>query len=103
MTVRKALKSYLFRAHPGVAARAAEAWDELSTLGARKLSMRQALRYLWFGMCPLVARRFTYYGTKVYFPRASVTFRRACEEGVYEPDVTPWLCRLAQAGTTFLD
>src|SRR2546426_12926 len=48
--------------------------------------------------------RFTYYRTRVYFPKGSTIFRWSCEQGgIYEPEVTAWLCRLAQPGKTFVD
>src|ERR1043165_8900521 len=67
------------------------------------MTVPQATKYLRFGMCPGLAGRFSYFGTRVYFPKGSVIFRRTCETGVYEPEVTGWLCRLAQSGKLFID
>jgi len=63
----------------------------------------QAARYLLYGMCPVVGGKFTYDGTRVYFPRGSAIFRRSCEQRTYEPDVTACLCRLVQPGSWFID
>jgi FkbM family methyltransferase len=48
------------------------------------VKLRRALRRWLYGRCPGVSGRFPYYGTTVYFPRGSLIFELACEQGVYE-------------------
>src|SRR5262249_225592 len=47
--------------------------------------------------------KFHYYGSRIFFPTGSVIFRRLCDQGTYEPEVTKWLCRLATPGKLFID
>jgi FkbM family methyltransferase len=64
---------------------------------------RGLVKMLLFGKTPFLRGRFRYYGEVVYFPPSSHIFERACEEGVYERDVTNLILALAEAGTTYFD
>lgn len=61
-----------------------------------------AKRWL-FGAAPFFRGRFRYYDQVVYFPLGSHIFERACEEGIYERDVTNFILALAKQGTTYFD
>ena len=45
---------------------------------------RAWLKRLLYGSCPGFAGSFPYYGVRTYFPRHSVVFCLACEQGIYE-------------------
>jgi FkbM family methyltransferase len=67
------------------------------------MSVKAAIKYVMFGLCPGLRGKFVYFGARVYFPKASRIFRSACETQIYEPEVTAWLCRLAQPNQLFVD
>lgn len=46
---------------------------------------------------------FPYFGVRVYFPRRSVAFRDACEQGIYEAENVHLLQCLCRAGTFMFD
>ena len=48
------------------------------------MKIRRYIKKLIYGKLPLVSGAFRYYGTKVYFPRSSLIFKMACEQGIYE-------------------
>ena len=103
MTIRKAIKAGLFSVSPRLGMKCEEVWDAFTTVVRVRMTVRAASKYIIFGICPGLAGRFSYFGTRVYFPNASAVFRLACEKGIYEPDVTGWLCRLAQPSHLFID
>ena len=48
--------------------------------------IRKRLKYWLCGKCPGFAGTFPYYGTQVYFPKDSISFRAVCEQGIFEAD-----------------
>jgi FkbM family methyltransferase len=56
---------------------------------------RQFLKRFIFGSCPGFRGRFSYFGQKVYFPKESIIFKLACQQGVYEHDNVKLLAGLA--------
>jgi FkbM family methyltransferase len=50
------------------------------------MKFKRWLKKIWFGNLPEGFRAFPYFGTRVHFPRNSVMFHVACEEGIYEWD-----------------
>jgi len=46
---------------------------------------------------------FRYWGARVYFPRGSEVFLRACREGTYEVENVRAICAAARADTWFVD
>jgi FkbM family methyltransferase len=46
---------------------------------------------------------FTYYGTRVFLPPDSLTFRQACEEGIYEHASVRLLTALVNPNSTYFD
>ena len=67
------------------------------------MRVRGLAKRLLFGTAPFFRGRFRYYGQVVYFPLGSSTFERACEEGIYEREVTNLILALAKPGTTYFD
>jgi FkbM family methyltransferase len=63
---------------------------------------RTAKRWL-YGYTPGFAGRFPYFGCQVYFPRGSILFRAACEQGIFEADNVTLLCGLAEPESTLFD
>jgi FkbM family methyltransferase len=46
---------------------------------------------------------FPYFGSRVFFPRNSLIFRLACDQGVYEPDVVRFVNQFVTPGSVYLD
>jgi FkbM family methyltransferase len=67
------------------------------------MRLRGLAKRLLFGTTPFFRGRFRYYGQLVYFPLGSSTFGCACEQGVYEREVTNLILALAKPGTTYFD
>jgi FkbM family methyltransferase len=65
--------------------------------------LRSRIKKWIFGRCPLVGGSFRYYGTKVYFPKKSLVFDMACDQGVYECDNIKTLISLIRPNTTYFD
>jgi FkbM family methyltransferase len=65
--------------------------------------VRGVAKRLVFGSVPYMRGRFPYYGHMVHFPLGSITFARACAEGIYERDTTCLILALAEPGTTYFD
>jgi len=103
MAVRRAIRDTLLDAFPSFGAQFVRFWEAVAPVVNRRMTLRAATKYLLWGLCPGLAGKFKYFGTRVYFPKGSAIFRIACEKGVYEPDVTDWLCRLVRPGTLFID
>jgi FkbM family methyltransferase len=67
------------------------------------MKLRRIIKKWLFGYCPGLAGSFRYFGTRVYFPRGSLSFSAACEQGIYEADVVWLLEALVRPETTVLD
>ena len=65
--------------------------------------IRKRLKYWLYGNCPGFAGSFPYYGTKVHFPKNSISFRAACEQGIFEADNVRLLQSLVKPNTTYFD
>jgi FkbM family methyltransferase len=67
------------------------------------MRLRGFAKKLLFGSAPCLRGRFPYYGYTVYFPPGSITFERACADGIYERNTTNLILALAEPGTTYFD
>lgn len=67
------------------------------------MTVRGVAKRLVFGSLPYMRGRFPYYGHTVHFPLGSITFERACAEGIYERDTTGLILALAEPETTYFD
>src|SRR3954468_2666185 len=67
------------------------------------MSLRKRLKVLAYGSTPGVRGAFPYFGCKVYFPRGSIAFLAACDQGVYEAQNVRLINSLIRPGSTFLD
>jgi FkbM family methyltransferase len=56
---------------------------------------RVRLKHWLHEHCPGIAGRFRYFGVRVFFPKNSLIFRMACEQGIYEKDEARLLGALA--------
>src|SRR5437667_387294 len=65
--------------------------------------VRKRLKYWFYGSFPGVAGSFPYYGTRVRFPKGSLGFRAACEQGIFEADNIRFLQTLVKPNTTYFD
>lgn len=64
---------------------------------------RGIAKRLVYGSVPFVRGKFPYYGHTVYFPRGSVIFEMACEEGIYESPTLRLILALTEPETTYFD
>jgi len=64
---------------------------------------RGLAKRLLFGTAPFFRGRFRYYDHVVHFPLGSHIFERACDEGIYEREVTNLILALAEPGTAYFD
>ena len=64
---------------------------------------RAQLKALVYGSAPGIRGQFPYFGTKVHFPRGSLAFRAACEQGIYESEVLRLIEAFARPGTWYFD
>ncbi len=67
------------------------------------MRLRPIIKRWLYGSVPGFAGSFPYFGTRVYFPRHSMIFHRACEEGIFEARVLGMIRTLVEPGTTYLD
>ena len=67
------------------------------------MKLRGRLKYWLHGNCPGLAGSFAYCGTQVYFPKNSISFRAACEQGIFEADNVCLLQDLVKRNTTYFD
>lgn len=65
--------------------------------------MRKFIKRWLYGSCPGFAGSFPYFGTRIYFPRNSVSFLAACAEGVYEADNVRLLSALIEPDSMLFD
>jgi FkbM family methyltransferase len=48
------------------------------------MNIRKQFKKFIYGTLPLTSGSFSYYGVKVYFPKDSLIFQMACDQGIYE-------------------
>lgn len=65
--------------------------------------IRKLVKRWLYGRCPGFAGSFPYFGTRVFFPKGSLSFRAACEQGVFEADNVRFLQGLVRPGTWLFD
>ncbi len=67
------------------------------------MNLRQKLKYFVFNHVPFLRGAFPYFGTQVYFPRRSLTFKLACEQGIFESANMRILTGLARPDSIYFD
>lgn len=67
------------------------------------MTLKKNIKYWLYNRCPGLAGSFPYYGTPVYFPRNSASFRAACEQGIFEAENIRLLQHLSEPNTTYFD
>lgn len=67
------------------------------------MTWRSKLKYWLYGSCPGFAGSFPYFATRVYFPKGSLSFAAACDQGIFEAHNVRLLQSLVRPGTFFLD
>ncbi|MDB6007192.1 MAG: methyltransferase, FkbM family [Prosthecobacter sp.] len=67
------------------------------------MKLRQIIKYWLFGKCPGLAGSFRYCGVKVRFPVGSLSFKAACQQGIFEADNVTVLQALIRPGTCMFD
>ena len=67
------------------------------------MTLRKSIKNWLYGSCPGFAGSFRYFGTRVYFPKGSLSFTEACKQGVFESDNLRILQSLVRPNTTYFD
>ncbi len=67
------------------------------------MKLRQIIKYWLYGKCPGLAGSFRYFGTRVHFPKESLSFKAACQQGIFEADNVSVLQALIRPGTLMFD
>ena len=67
------------------------------------MNIKRKIKELVYDKLKWGCRSFPYFGVKVYFPKGSHLFYRACAEGVYEQSVVDILSLLVKKNTFFFD
>ena len=67
------------------------------------MSIRKRIKRWLYGSCPGIAGAFPYFGTKVYFPKGSLSFQLAVEHGVFEIANVELLRKLCRPHSYFFD
>ncbi|MEH1788132.1 MAG: FkbM family methyltransferase [Nostoc sp.] len=67
------------------------------------MTFRKQIKQWLYGKCPGFAGAFPYYGTKVYFPKNSLIFKLACQQGIYEQENLNILSSLVKPNSTYFD
>jgi FkbM family methyltransferase len=67
------------------------------------VSPRARVKRWLYGQCPGFAGRFSYFGTRVFFPKNSMIFLKACEEGIFEKEIVRLLTSLFDPAGYYFD
>jgi FkbM family methyltransferase len=67
------------------------------------ITLRKKIKKWLYGSCPGFAGSFPYFKTKTFFPRNSLIFDMACEQGIYEADNVRLISSLIEEDTVYFD
>jgi FkbM family methyltransferase len=67
------------------------------------MTLRGHLKRLRYGLTFGRGAKFPYFGTTVFFPKNSMIFQLACDQGIYELALTRSVNNMIRAGTTYFD
>jgi FkbM family methyltransferase len=67
------------------------------------MKFRQRLKHWLYGYCPGFAGTFPYFAKRVHFPKGSLSFKAACEQGIFEADNVRLLQALTRPETCMFD
>lgn len=67
------------------------------------MTFRKRFKRWLYGSCPGFAGSFHYFGTRVYFPKNSLIFHLACEQGIYERENIAVISTLVKPGSVYFD
>ncbi len=67
------------------------------------MNIRKQLKKFIYGTFPLTSGSFNYYGVKVYFPKDSLIFQMACEQGTYESHNLKLIIQNVTANSVYFD
>jgi len=66
------------------------------------MKLRSALKRLYYNSF-FSDTRFRYFGSTIYFPKKSLIFRLACEQGIYEASTVRMINRMIRPGSIYID
>lgn len=67
------------------------------------MTFRKRIKHWLYGSCPGFRGSFRYFNARVFFPPNSLSFRAACEQGVFEHDNLRLLTSLARPNSWMFD
>ncbi len=67
------------------------------------MKLRPLVKYWLYGKCPGMAGAFPYYGVRVHFPKGSLSFKAACQQGIFEADNVTVLRALVEPDSCMFD
>lgn len=67
------------------------------------MTLRKTFKRWLYGSCPGLSGSFPYFGTRVYFPKGSLSFTEACKQGMFEYDNLRILWSLVRPDTIYFD
>ena len=67
------------------------------------MNLRHRFKHWLYGRCPGYAGVFPYFGERVHFPRGSMLFTLACEQGIFELGNVNLLRAAARPGSWYFD
>ncbi|WP_017292540.1 FkbM family methyltransferase [Geminocystis herdmanii] len=66
-------------------------------------NIKRQIKKILYGKIPPFAGSFPYYGTKVFFPKDSLIFQMACEQGIYEYENIKVVSSLIDSNSFYFD
>ncbi|HUJ45403.1 MAG TPA: FkbM family methyltransferase [Opitutaceae bacterium] len=67
------------------------------------MTIRKWFKRWLYGSCPGLAGAFPYFGTRVYFPKGSLAFQLAVEQGIFERENVELLRKLCRPRSCYFD
>jgi FkbM family methyltransferase len=67
------------------------------------MRLRSLAKRTIYGLSPQRNHSFPYFGSRVYFPRNSLIFNLACEQGIYESEIVRFVNHFLKPGSVYLD
>jgi FkbM family methyltransferase len=67
------------------------------------MRLRGLAKRIIYGTLPQRERSFPYFGSRVFFPKNSLIFRLACDQGIYESDIVRFINHFVKPKSVYLD
>jgi FkbM family methyltransferase len=67
------------------------------------MRLRSLAKRIVYGISPQRDHSFPYFGSRVFFPRNSLIFNLACQQGIYESGIVDFVNHFVRPGAIYLD